>query len=270
MKRTTFFFGISWLLLLTTQSQSFKVTPASVEFQLKPGQSASRQITVENTSDKAISFVIRASDLAFDTNGNYQFKPAGTTERSCAKNLTISPNFISLNPNETATLNVMMNIPEEQLKTTWGLVNIRPEKEFTGQAADKGVVRAGLLITPEIAVKVLQVPPGLATEKMKLNDFKELKELSNDTVRMFAVHVLNEGEVPTKCKVYMIISNLENLQETILEPIEFSVMPETGKQVKIPMQKQLKPGNYSLAAILDYGEEYDLEGMEMDLVINDL
>jgi len=254
-------------LTLSLSAQSFKVLPASLDFRLSKGESRSEEITVTNTSDKVESFVISTCDFTLDDKGNTIYSDAGSIERSCAKWMTITPSFVQLNPNEVVKLNVIMKVPQEEEKTHWGMVIIRSEKEFTGQAADKDVVRAGLIITPQIAVKILQTPPALDYKKLAVGNFKEITTIETDTVRTFAVNILNEGDVLTRCKLYLTLSNLETLSEITIEPLDLYLLPEISKEVKIAMPENVKPGSYSIAAILDYGDEYDLEGMEMEITV---
>lgn len=249
------------------KAQSFKVTPASIDFSLNAGESDNQTISVENTSDKVESFVVSASDYDFDEAGKMKFMPLGTSKRSCSSYVTITPSFITLNPNESVKINVLMKVPQDSMKTRWGIVSIRSEKEYIGIAADKDVVRAGLIITPEIAVKVLQTPPSLTFSKMTIRDFKEAVREKTDSTRVFLVKIANEGEVRTKAKVYLTASNLETLKETTTEPFEVNVLPGVNSEVKLSLPNELKSGTYSLAAILDYGAENDLEGIEMEIEI---
>lgn len=255
------------LVAIQANAQSFKVTPASIDFSLNAGESDNQTIIVENTSDKVESFVVSASDYDFDQDGKMKFLPLGSSKRSCSSYMTLTPSFITINPNESVKINVLMKVPQDSVKTRWGIVSIRSEKEYIGIAADKDVVRAGLIITPEIAVKVLQTPPNLTFSKMTIKDFKEGVRGKDDSTRVFQVKIANEGEVRTKAKVYLTASSLETLKETTTEPVEVSLLPGVNSEVKLSLPGDLKPGTYSLAAILDYGAENDLEGIEMEIEV---
>ena len=257
------------LISSQAKSQSFKVTPASIDFSLNAGESDNQSITVENTSDKVESFVVSASDYDFSQDGKMKFLPLGSSKRSCSLYLTLTPSFITINPNESVKINVLMKVPQDSMKTRWGIVSIRSEKEYTGIAADKDVVKAGLIITPEIAVKILQTPPSLTFSKMTILDFKETDRAKTDSTRVFLVKIANEGEVSTKSKVYLTASNMETLKEITTEPVEVKVLPGVKSEVKLSLPYNLNKGTYSLAAILDYGAENDLEGMEMEIELKD-
>jgi hypothetical protein len=248
-------------------AQSFKVSPASLDFTLNVGESGNQIITVQNTSDKVESFVVSASDYDYDEAGKMKFVPLGTSRRSCSKYMTITPAFLTLNPNQSVKVNVLMKVPQDSLKTRWGIVSIRSEKEYVAMAADKDVVRAGLIITPEIAVKVLQTPPSLTLTKMTIKEFREIERGKDDSTRVFQVKIANEGDIRTKSKVYLTASSLETLKETTIEPVEVTLLPGVNSEVKLNLPNELKPGTYSLAAILDYGAENDLEGIEMEVVV---
>lgn len=269
MKKAFLLLSIFYFTLTSSLSaQSFKVLPARLDFKLEKGGSESRVLDVINTSDVMESFVISTCDFTYDDKGNTIFAKAGSTDRSCAKWMTVTPNFIKLNPNEKVQVHILLNVPQEIEKTLWGMVTIRSEKEFTAQAADKDVLRAGMIITPQIAVRVLQTPPALDYKKLAIDNFYEITNTESDTVRSFAVNVANQGDVMTKCKLYLTLSNLETLVEKTVEPLDLYLFPEISKEVKIALPKDIEPGYYSVAAILDYGDEYDLEGMEMEISVS--
>lgn len=258
-----------FVLSVQVKAQSFKVTPSSIGFNLNAGESGSQTITVENTSDKVGSFVVSASDYDFDEDGKMRFMPPGTSKNSCSPYLTVTPSYITVNPNETVKVNVLMKVPRGPVKTSWGIVSIRAEREYTGVTADKDVVTAGLIITPEIAVKVLETPPGLTFQQMVIKDMVEVGPGEGGPTRVFQVKIANEGEVKSKAKLYLTASNYETLHEITTEPVEVNVLPGVNAFVKLPLPGGLPSGAYSLAAIMDYGAEYDLEGIEMEIQVRE-
>ena len=88
-----------------------------------------------------------------------------------------------------------------------------------------------------------------------------------DSSRTFLEKMSNDGEILTKFKVYLTLSNLETLEEQTIKPIAMALLPNVKSERKLNLPKGVKPGTYSLAVILDYGDEYDLEGMEMEIEV---
>jgi hypothetical protein len=93
------------------------------------------------------------------------------------------------------------------------------------------------------------------------------EKVNDDQTRKYESRVINIGDKILNCKVYFIISNLETAEEIMSTPFEFSLLPETNKKVEYTLDKPLAAGKYSVAAILDYGYNDELEGVQLDIEV---
>ena len=67
--------------------------------------------------------------------------------------------------------------------------------------------------------------------------------------------------------MYFVVSNLETAEEFTSDPLEFSLLPESNKKLEYTLDQKLEKGKYSVAAILDYGFNDELEGIQLDIEV---
>lgn len=271
MKKRTFI-ALSLMLValfsLETKAQRFEVSPAKINYELEPGQSATRQITIRNKSDKEQSFVLSLGDWALDEKGETIYDAPGTFERSCSNWISISPSFVTLQPNEIKRINVALSVPEGQDQTKWSIIYVRAAKERTSVAAADKSLRMGINITSRIAVQVFQTPLSNTNINATIENLVDFTTES-DSVKVFQAEAINLGDRVLRCKMYLMIADMQTAEEYTLDPIEFTLFPEMRKNISLPMSKKLAPGDYSIAAILDYGNQNELEAIQIDLTVEE-
>ncbi len=253
------------LLSTTINSQELEVSPGTMMFQTNPGSSQTQQIFVRNKGNTEQSFVFKLSDWLTDAKGNVSYFKPGTTARSCADWITVSPSLVTLQPNESARVNVTMLVPNDDPSTKWAVLFVESAVEKTGAKAIDKDVQMGLQIAARIAVPVYQSPTSNTLYRGTLEGLEEsIDSLSN---RTYTTQAINLGDKILNCKVYFTISNLETAEETTSRPFEFSLLPESNKKVSFTTNGPLSKGQYSVAAILDYGYNEELEGIQLDIEV---
>lgn len=268
MKISTLFATIAAVLLLSPamlRSQELEVTPGKLMFSTNPGSSQTQQVYIKNKGASEQSFIFNLVDWLTDENSEVKYFEPGTTARSCADWLTVSPSVVDLQPNESATVNVTMLVPEDEMSTKWAMLFVESAKEQTGpQAIDKDV-QMGLTVSARIAVPVYQSPAGNTFYKGTIDKLEEIVDDNGD--RTFESEVINIGDKILNCKVYYTLVNLDTAEEITSDPIEFSLLPESSKKVDYVPENDLAKGNYSVTAILDYGHNEELDGVQLDVEI---
>ena len=245
--------------------QQLEVTPGALSFSTNPGFSQTQQLLIRNKADKEQSYVFNLGDWMTDEEGEVKYFPAGTTPRSCSDWVTVSPTLVTLQPREQATINVTMLVPEDDASTKWCVLFAQSAAEQTGpQAIDKNV-SMGMQLALRIAVPIYQSPTSNTFYKGTLEGLEET--VQEDGSRTYETQVINLGDKILNCKVYFTISNLETTEEFTSSPIEFSLLPENSKDVSYTYEEPLEEGRYSVAAILDFGYNDELEGIQMDIEV---
>ena len=237
--------------------QDFEVAPVVLNYALEPGQSETRIISILNHGDKPQSFVASISDPSNADLNN---------ERSCAGWLSANPSFFEINPNQTQTIEVMMQVPSDGLNSRWAVIHVKAAQERTTLDADK-VVATGITISPRVAIHVYQSAKSNTRYKAKLSKMQEITQ-PGDSIRTFNISIDNVGDKKLDCKVYMLASNLETVKEHKTMPIRASLYPDKSKTVILALPRGLEKGTYSIAAILDYGHRTDLEAIQMEIKVD--
>jgi len=256
---------IIFLFAVPSIAQRLEVTPAKLNFTANPGTSQTKQVHVRNKGTTEQNFVFNLNDWLTDENGKVKYFEPGTVSRSCSNWLTISPPLLTLQPNETGTVNVTILVPENDNSTKWSVLFIKSAEEKTGAAAIDKNIQMGIRVAARIAVPIFQSPPSNTLYKATIEGLTET--IGEDSTRTYKSKVINLGDKILNCKVFFTISNVATAEEFTSEPIEFSLLPESSKDVTYTLDKKLAAGKYSVAAILDYGYNDELEGVQLEIEV---
>ncbi len=248
-------------------SQDFEVAPGIMNFTAEPGESKTMALTIINHANVDQEFNIMVKDFMFNKEGELIQMPEGSTEHSLAKWISINPPHLNLKPNESQQVLVSIQAPVDDYTTRWANLIIRSVEEQTAAFADKKV-KTGLLVAGQIVVQIYQSPKSNINYKMKITGLTEITT-GQDTIRRFKALVDNIGDKITNCKVTLLANNLSTAEETILQTINFKMLPDGQREIILKMSKDaLPPGKYAIAAILDYGKQSNLEGTQMVIAVD--
>ena len=246
-------------------AQELEVSPGTLSFATNPGSSQTQQITLRNKGNTEQSFIFNLSDWLTDEAGEVKYFTPGTTARSCSNWITVSPALVTLQPNESATVNVTMLVPNDNPSTKWAVLFIQSAVEQTGPKAVDKEMALGVQLALRIAVTIYQSPASNTLYKGSIEGLKE--KVGDDKTRKYSSQVINLGDKVLNCKVYFTVSNLATAEEFTSTPTEFSLLPDNSKKVEYTLEKPLAKGKYSVAAILDYGFNSELDGVQLDIEV---
>ena len=74
--------------------QDFEVAPVKLSFKVDPGNIETQKVTIRNHDNKKQTFEFKTGDYVVDEKGNKKKLPAGSSKRSCADWITISPSLL--------------------------------------------------------------------------------------------------------------------------------------------------------------------------------
>ena len=252
-----------YLAGMTLNAQQLEVSPGTLMFATNPGSSQTQQINLRNKGNAEQSYIFNLGDWLTDENGEVKYLSPGTTSRSCADWITVSPALVTLQPNETVTVNVTMLVPNDDSSTKWAVLFVQSAQEQTGPKAVDKQVSLGVQLALRIAVNIFQSPSSNTLFKGTIEGLTE--KINEDNTRTYNSTVINLGDKVLNCKVYFTVSNLETAEEFTSTPIEFSLLPESNKKISYTLDKPLAKGSYSVAAILDYGYNQELDGVQLNI-----
>lgn len=262
--------GIILSLLLTlihfsVKGQDFEVAPVKLLYDCEPGQIQERIITIRNHANQKQQFTLTLADIPIDSAGKKIKSEAKQAEKSCKNWVTVNPAVFELNPNETREAKVVLQVPPGHGETRWAMLYVTAVEEQTAHSADKQL-KSGVKVKPRIGVKIIQSPKSNTNYAGAIGDLKEITQ-PKDSLRRFEATVTNTGDKPIDGKVYLVFSNLETAQEVKAKPLRVTVLPGNSKKINLILPASVPAGKYSMAAILDYGNNSALEAVQMNIEV---
>lgn len=249
------------VIAIDSIGQDFEVAPVRLEYDAEPATSQTKIFNVKNHCNKKVSYTIAIADFLPSTDGQKKVLSPNSTKRSCANWLNINPLFFELNPNDDIQIQVTMLVPGEEYGAAWCMLYIQPAREQTSWSADKSV-GAGISVSGRIGIQVYQSPKSNINQSIKVSNFVEITQ-PQDTARLFSATIENLGDKVTSCKVFLLASNMINAEEKRFKEFEYEVFPKMSRNIELLLPNELDPGTYALAAIVDYGPKFPLEGAQI-------
>lgn len=268
MKKIVILTILTALGIKAINAQDFEVAPISLHFTANPGESQTKTITVKNHGNKETSIALTLRDYLVDKEGDKKLMPAESAKNSLAKWLTVNPSYLNMNPNESQTVQVTLQAPNDEYSSKWGVLSVATAKEQTSFSADKELT-AGIGIYGRIDVNLSYTPQSEMNKNQRVK-ISNLREITNpeDSVRKFSVHVDNLGDIMAHCEVYLIASNMQTLNEKKFQKEKFVAYPQNSRVIELTLpEDKLQKGEYSLSAILDYGSNESLEGTQTTIEV---
>lgn len=257
--------GILFFLALQTcylSAQDFEVAPVILNYDCEPGQIQTKVMTIRNHANQKQQFILTISDMRTDSSN---LKQGGKNPKSCKDWLSVNPSFFDLNPNEIKEVKVVLQVPPNEMNTRGAMIYVSATEEKTSLAADKQL-KTGVRVKPRIGVKVVQSPRSNTNYNAKISDLKEITT-TKDSARTFQAKITNSGDKVIDCKILLVLSNLSTAKEIKSKPLKASIFPGNSKTVRLYMPANVPSGKYSLAAILDYGNNSALEAAQMNIEV---
>lgn len=249
---------------LSLYSQDFEVAPVRVNFNVAPGESQSRTVTIKNHGNRKETFSIRLNDYLVQRHGGMELLPAGSTRNSISGWINLNPSFVELQPNESATIQVNLQAPTDDYSAKWGIMSFFTTAEQTAFTADRDL-QTGVSVSGRIDIYLFYNPTTGDPGRVEIGNLQEVA-IKNDDERLFTVNLDNPGEKIMNTKVYLIASNVQTGEEHKFRTVEVVSYPQTARTVELFLPGKLPPGRYALAAILDYPGSTSLKGTQ--IIIN--
>lgn len=187
-----------------------------------------------------------------------------TLPRSCARWVSLSSNFIELQPGQSTQLSVKMQLPDSPeitKKMKWAMLFIETVEE--ANSANNKQAQATVRNLLRIGVHIYQTPPTATEKSIKAIDLKPAKDLANT----YQLACENTGDVMIEAKSYLELASLKDGSKTKLDPIEFPIFPEQRRLITFELPKNLAQGKYSVLAVVDGGEDMSLEAIESEVEV---
>jgi P pilus assembly chaperone PapD len=252
------------MFCLFSQAQQFAIQPGTLSYNIERGKSQTQSVKISNASDKKISFQAYVGDWVRDSSGGHAYYRPDTLKRSCASWVTVSRNFVEVMPGQTEEILVTLTGPSnealyEQMK--WAMLFVQTVTEQESSKADKGL-KATIKETVRVGVHIYQTPSNLIKASAQALNLRPAKDKNT-----YEFAVANTGEVQLQCKATLTLTNTSTGEEIKLDRIEFPMFPEGKRVVRFAIPEKTPKGKYSALAILDIGEDKELQAIEKTIEI---
>jgi hypothetical protein len=265
-----FFIAITIFLATAATSQpkttqnGLEVRPATIEFSITPGTTASRKIFVTNTLTEKTQFTVYLNDWRRDTVGGHVFSEPGPDQRSCAKWVTIDNTFFELEPGQRQEINITLQHPidsTEVLQMKWCMLFIETTKEKKVESATG--FKTTIANRYRVGVHLYQTPPEITEKEVKLIQITSLAADAN----LYRLICRNTGKTQLQCSGYIELFSLSDGSKLRLPSQEFPIFPEQIRYVDFSLPEQLAKGKYTLTGIIDAGIDVPLEAGQLTIEI---
>ncbi len=271
---TQFYLRFRYFLLLSVVlivprcvvAQDFEVAPVRVVFNAAPGESQSRTVTIKNHGNRKETITLRLQDFLVQRDGRMEMLPAGSTRNSIANWVNLNPGFLELEPNESRTVQLNLQAPNDEFSSRWGILSFVTTAEQTVFSADRDL-QTGLSLAGRIDIYLSYNPATGNAGRIEINTLQEAERVTPEE-RVFTVNLDNIGERITTGKIFLIASNLQTGEEHRFRTIDVTTYPQSSRTVELVMPAGLTPGTYSVAAILDYPGSTSLKGTQITINVD--
>jgi P pilus assembly chaperone PapD len=249
------------LFCLFSQAQQFAIQPGTISYN---GRSQTQSVKISNASDKKLSFQVYVGDWLRDSAGGHAYYRPDTLKRSCAAWVSVSRNFVEVLPGQTEEVLVTLNGPNNEAlykEMKWAMLFVQTVQEQEAAKANKEV-KAQIRETVRVGVHLYQTPTNLMKSAAQALNLRPAKEKNT-----YEFAVANTGEVQLQCKATLTLTNTSTGEEIKLDRVEFPIFPEGKRVIRFPLPEKIAKGKYSALAILDIGEDSELQAIEKTIEI---
>ncbi len=252
--------------LTTKTNAGVAVSPAHLRYDVSPGDSEMRTVTINNDTDKPNSFKASFNDFNMNGYGKSEFLPAGEGEYSLSKWVAVSPSYVDLAPGEKVELTVTVMVPEDHPdanKAAWSILLIEQAEERKTLEQDEGEEKIAFGVIPTFAFGVFlyQNPPNVEVTDV---DIIDVQIDANEVSKSMIIDVENKGDGISYCTVYVDLTNLDTGETEKLAVKKFTIVPGLKRAFHFPIPLTQTAGNYSAVSVLDFGSDEELEAAEIE------
>jgi len=257
---------VTFLCICQANAQAgISVSPGRMYFKMGTGASSSQFISVTNPTEKDLEIGVSFSDWQYEPSGNNVITEPGTLPTSCVDWIQILPaSYFVLKPGETKQVEVLFKVPADADTS----VPVHTAMVFftqlnPGQSTDQR--GAAIQVTVRMGVKVYH---SFLQEAQPAMDFVDFTTATNEEKqKVLELKVENQGQTWADGKIKWELFNNSTGKKSTLPDSEFYSLPKDIRVFTQLIPAGLEKGNYTVSAILTYGENDVIKIAELDLSI---
>lgn len=253
------FMALFLMLENTKALATFVVTPMEFHLNVAGGESATGSFWVRNRGSETIALKIYMGDFWIDLDGKESFLEPGAVERSCSKWLEIAPEELELNPGESKSVRFNLTMPPEKTGTYWAMIFIEQTNKPTIKTEQKGQQQFNILSFQRVGVRVYQETPDSVKGEGRITQVTVERDKKDNAVKV-NLKIENNGDALLRCKGSVEIKDDRGETVETISMEEFNCYPRASRVAPAFSKINLKPGQYTALAVIDYGAEYLVAG----------
>ena len=247
--KSLIFVILVWLSPSISNGSIVVLTGLTHENVALPGETYRTAIEIQNVSQKEKSVQVYPKDYWYSHTGETKHDPPGTIDRSNANWVTFQPELITLAANEKTTINVEVQVPQNEALTGtyWCVLMVE------GIVPPDTTNNKGVSISTAIRYAVQFITTIGETGKNDLG-FLGLQLTKLDGQNVINVLVENTGERLLKPEMSLELFDGDGNSVGLIKADRRKNLPGTSIKVSLVMEG-IKPGTYTGVIIADCGGE---------------
>lgn len=265
MPKLLFIFFAILSCIANSYAQGITVSPTRIFFTGAPGSNVTQTVTITNGGKAPFSFKATFSDWRRDSIGEKVYADAGTLPRSNADWLKLSETNLTVQPGESKQVNVTLTIPADasDVVTNSMLMLTQIAQQSDEYLKNNNI---GIKVLFEFGLHVYYTPEKNTKEDLDFTaiNFRGKVKIADKMYNRVAVQIKNVGNTVSDSSVDFELTNKATGEETKLDPIAISMMPDAEQIVYFDIPESLT-GAYAGVAILRVGSAANVRVGEKDL-----
>jgi hypothetical protein len=238
----------------------------SREKTVKPGEKFEGVILLKNTGGNSQEVKIYQTDYLFFADGRNIYGEPGSIPRSNAKWVSLSPNRLTIPPNQTASVYYTVQVPDNpDLKGSyWSMVMVEPSAMVMAETPEeeKGKVKLGLQTIIRYGIQIVTDIKDTGIRKVSFIDKKLIRENEKKTLQ---ISIENIGERWLSPLVWVELYNVQGVSIGRFESDRMRIYPGCSVIHRVDLT-DVPGGRYKALVVADNGDDY-VVGARYDLGI---
>jgi len=242
-----FFWGLSNFIF-----SQFQVSPMLIENYLNNDESNVTTIEIKNNGNSPLELSIYLKDKAFIDGKEAEALP-GTFERSASQWIYFTPSMLNLEPDETSSIRINMNVPDSAKGTYWANLFIEESSPPRKKVHEVKGVTFNLNINMRLGVLIIETVPGTSLKSGLIESINfHYTDKKDSGFIDFAFY--NDGNTISKCTGWLEYRDIDGLPVKKIDLGEIpNIYPRERRSFSVQVPNNLIPGEYSVLAVIDYG-----------------
>lgn len=249
----------------TGKTMGVSVSPSSLHLSIKPGTSATKEITINNATKSEKKFQLGFADYLMDETGGMMPITEDKQKYGLSKWITPSPSYIELKPFEKRKVKLLISIPDTAFFAAWTICTIDEvvERKPLDAKLNKDAYGFGVYNSIGFGIYIFQNPPNVKVNNVEIRNFAVVE---TDGVKKIHLTVENVGDGIGYSASYVEYANLKTGSSFRGEMKRFSVLPGNKRTLFFDIPANIEKGKYSLVGVVDFGSKEEIKAAEMEYV----